>query len=267
MPSSYDQLREAAKNLALTKYRDYSNEQLDEIVKRNVQLLPSLLYSSNESQFLEGIKLSGEMDGCVEILNYRKAMAEQVAKSAETWKRSLTERRKDAILNLPIASSANGQLVVSILEETECFRGATGEELRAWYDEFLMMDDKEWDELLEGLVKEGVISFDKDSNKYYLFRVCDETLFSVFDAGTLIRYKSMFSSNDAALVAVIMLHLKSSSLPLSDDELAQQINNRFGLQVNKYKVRSICTKLQDIGLVSRKEIDNKNYIKMLGEKR
>lgn len=123
--------------------------------------LPTSKIKAN--QILKEVKLAGEV---LEERPKRKAILEQ-------WEKDLTSRREKAILNLPVSSSANGQLIAAIIEEEGA---SSAEEINTWCEELEAFDLEEIQTMLSALVEEGVLYQDEDQ-KYNLQQILTESLF------------------------------------------------------------------------------------------
>ena len=153
-----EMLKKASKERAIAVHRDKSDDELRQIIRHNGM---AALASDN---LVEVASLVGEQQGCNELLRLREqdrawkeTEAELLRRGMERWRTLLSERRKQAILNLPAATSYNGQLVAAVLEDAGC--SLTAEEIREWSDDLTAMEDEEYSKLLNALVNEGVLTF------------------------------------------------------------------------------------------------------------
>jgi len=90
-----------------------------------------------------------------------------------SWLPAQNDFRQKAVLNIPNAVSPNGQLVAAILEEED---GLTAEEIHCWCDELNAFDIADFQQLLDGLESEKVLSKDKNE-KYHLEQLCTPDLY------------------------------------------------------------------------------------------
>lgn len=169
-------IRDSRKNICLLSYRGKDSKELTAIINTNNQLIQTM---SSPSEVPRASALLGEIDACVEILNERKKVEqrkneilETVRKAKKQWKNELADRRKEAILHLPVASSYLGQLIAAILESED---GKTAEEIAQWGEDLSTINESKFRSTLLSLVKEGILVF-KDY-KYFLINLCTETLF------------------------------------------------------------------------------------------
>lgn len=165
-------LRKTSKDTYLRLHKTKSDEELRAILMHNAM-------AAQHQVGAELCKTVGESDACSEILQQRKAKREREEAEQEAfhdalsaWYRSYNERFEEAIINLPVATNYQGQLVAAILEEED---GLTAAEIAKWSAELSEMKEADYKRLLSSLVSEGVIALDKN-NKYWLLSVCDKTL-------------------------------------------------------------------------------------------
>lgn len=166
-------LIDATKSLYLLKYKDITDEKLEEISNH---LRTVGVFSSNTT---EALKALGELEACNEIMSQRRAR-KQYKKDLERtlkfafifWEEALAERRQKAVLNLPAATSYHGQLVAAVLDAED---DLTADEIRLWSDELEAMDDDLYRTLLQELVNEQIIV--AENGKYSLLTLCTEDLF------------------------------------------------------------------------------------------
>lgn len=123
--------------------------------------------------------LSVEAEVVMELITAIRKKAQTQQNAYDIWHKKWPEQyQKEALSNLLTAVSPNGQLVASILEETD---GLTADEIRSWYDELECLDDKDYQRLLDNLVKEEVLV--KENDRYYLNQLCMPDLLPVLGVG------------------------------------------------------------------------------------
>lgn len=219
--ATFDDVKRTAKELALLQHQDDTDEMLQETVKRNGAQILSNNGLSDADMSLKA-RLSGEVDGCVEIFQYRQKAREEIKEKAKKWHARLPERKAKAILNLPNAASPNGQLVAAILEETP--DGLTQKQLANWCDELSAIPEEELKSLLDGLVEEKIIELGKHKH-YRLLNVLDEDMrFSVPYLRSVLK-----DQNDG--VKLLWSFLSTQKDPIC----IQDINKLLGVQNNKIK--------------------------------
>ena len=169
--NSLNMLRAVQKDLCLKTHKNKTDEELRAILMHNAM-------AAQHQDGAELCKTVGESDACSEILQQRNKKREREEAEQEAfldalfaWRRSHNERFEKAIINLPVATSYQGQLVAAILEEED---GLTAAEIAKWSTELSEMKEAEYKRLLSSLVSEGVIAL--DSGRYWLLSVCDKTL-------------------------------------------------------------------------------------------
>jgi hypothetical protein len=166
---------------------------------------------------------------CNEIIESRKKEKEERNTASETWKSIIKQQKESNILNLPAASSANGQLIAAILEDED---GKTAEEITGWCDELAALGLDECKSLLDQLVSENILELGEDQ-KYYLLNICAPTLFpSDIDVTTWtqrhFKRHPELESYTAKLIIAIIHFFKE---PFTTDDLTERIKNLSGKDV------------------------------------
>ncbi len=214
--ANIDSVKQAAKDLALLQHQKDSDETLRQIMHRGLdQILAN--NGLTDADLIHKARLSGEVEGCAEIIKGRqKTDAEQAKKSLE-WKNRQAERKAKAILNLPFGASPNGQLVAAILEDAP--DGLTEKQLASWCDEFTAIPEEEFRALLDGLVGESILEKQEDA-RYRLLSVLDEDM---LPSAALIRKKLEDAENSIkALFALVTLQPQ----PISIHEINQLLGEQ-----------------------------------------
>ena len=85
--------------------------------------------------------------------------------------RAYQDKIRQAYTNLTAAYTPNGQLIVEILKEED---GLLKNELHAWCDELLAIEEEAFEALIQNLIGDGVIC--EKNGRYYYLRTCYETL-------------------------------------------------------------------------------------------
>lgn len=170
-----DGLRKSCKTTALQVHQDKSDEDLRKIINQNA------FNAQLTNDQIELTRLCGEIDGCKEILEWRKNEGKQkedeayaIKKAQRDWPSTVAHRRKKAILNLPVATSYYGQLVAAILDDAEHSLSAT--EIRQWSDELVAMNDSEYKKLLDDLCSEEIL-YRTNDDMYAILSLCTPDLF------------------------------------------------------------------------------------------
>ena len=214
--ATFEDVKRAAKDLALLQHRNDTDEMLREVIKRSGAQILSNTGLTDADLSLKS-RLSGEVDGCVEILRSREKANEEREKKAREWNDRLPERKAKAILNLPNAASPNGQLVAAILEEAP--DGLTEQQLASWCDELAAIPEEEFRALLDGLVGESILEKQEDE-RYRLLSVLDEDM---LPAAALIRKKlEDAETSTKALFALVV----SQRQPISIHEIKQLLGEQ-----------------------------------------
>ena len=267
---SLQSIIDATKQTALLMYKDKSNEELHSIFSHN-----SIIANGHDQ--IAAAKAVGEMQACNEILQVRQHEVIEQRKCQQKidqakqvdWPEQLPARRMKAILKLPNASGHPGQLVAAILEEeNDLDRDA----IRSWSEELLAMDDKSYEALLDGLVKEGVLAVDKKGH-YSLLRICTANLFPENPtewAKAVLTEKGV--NMDEKMLALLQ-YLADTCLPVSELDALKIAGTDYEKSYNfdcfsPPKVFALY-KLTDSGVLSKTRIDgtafNLYYFPMLGE--
>ena len=115
----------------------------------------------------EEFDAKGDYAAAEAVLSERSARPMKIANMLK----KLDEQQEQCLFNIRIAHTPNAQLIAAILEDED---GKGIEELQAWCDELSEIDKSDLAEILDLMVKDGVLYL-KDG-KYYLLRICDESL-------------------------------------------------------------------------------------------
>lgn len=161
--------RDQQKEKCIKEYKNMTRTELEAIRLKIV----TTIGQANE---YEGQKMLGEMDACNHILEVREfKQNEEYAMwdAMRHWEKSVIERRKKAILQIPAAISYHGQLIAAVLDEED---NLSAEEIRQWSNELATLDNSEYQKLLDDLCEEKVLYINDDGN-YSLLSLCTEDLF------------------------------------------------------------------------------------------
>ena len=163
------------------KHDKMSDTELRRIIDANnswIQTMPvvSATYETNKEA---AVKMA-EMEYCIEILERREtkrksdiALKNTLEKKKKKWKANELSRRDLAVLNLPVSVTYHGQLIAAILEN-EDYKSI--EELASWNEELSSFDEVTLQNILKGLVNEGILMLD-DQGKYSLLTICNDSLY------------------------------------------------------------------------------------------
>lgn len=172
--NDYDNLVEACIEKAIREHKDKSDAELEKIAMHNAVAIQTT------SDLIESSKMLGELKGCKEIQRWRAEEMERklleassIGRASASWLLGQHDRKKKAVLNLPVATSYHGQLIAAILDEED---DLTAEEIRQWSDELAAMDNKEYKKLLAALVDENILYINNNGN-YSLLTLCTSDLF------------------------------------------------------------------------------------------
>lgn len=152
--------------------RDKSETELQTTILLNGKTITTLSANPTIQEQSLAAALLAEMKACQKILDLRKSKKEHICRIIDKWRSKESDRREKAVFNLPAATSANGQLIASILEESD---GQTAEEIAGWYEELAAIDTIDFQSLLNQLVEETILTC--KNNKYYLSNICTGTLY------------------------------------------------------------------------------------------
>ena len=211
----WDDVKRTAKNLALQQHKNDSDEMLQQIVKRN---LDHVLANNglSDADMIFKARLAGEGEGCIQIINSRRAMDADYKEKNQKWRREQPDRKAKAILNLPNAATLNGQLVAAILEEVP--DGLTQKQIASWCDELEAIPEEDFKALLDGLVKEKIIELD-EKGRYSLLSVLDRDMQISGKAGG----KKVKGEPEAVLYLYAYMHANNE--PVSDLEYARLLGD------------------------------------------
>ena len=165
-----DLLQQTTRDRYLIEYVTLSDDELRQIVLDNAKKAISL--PSTASSLTALAEINGESQACNMILESRAKKRAAIKEGKENWNKQLQERKEEAILSLPAASSSRGQLITAILEDQD---GCTAEEIADFCEELSDLPEEEMQALLKELTKEGVI-YPLDG-RYHLLDICTETLY------------------------------------------------------------------------------------------
>ena len=242
--SFYDEYREKCKNL--------TDRELQEINLKNTRIVGSTPVDTNNFQTISRCYAEGMV--CKEILEWRKKYSEAI----KSWRNNLHERKEEAILNLPAATSELGQLIAAILE----FRGElNGEEICSLVKEYREVDDAEITKTLSDLEKEEIL-YKSKSKKYHLLNVCTPSLFPEniieFANAAFKKYNETLDENHIK----ILLLLKNENAPLSRKDIIEKT------AVGKFRAEDALLKLEMTKVLEEFMLDDfyVYYFKMLGER-
>ena len=138
----------------------YKDKQLSELK----QLFSIINPDSAGNDIVKKATLVGEQSAVVELmLKLQDTNRKIFDAEMDSYHKAIAKRIEENAINMKYASSPNGQLVASILEEGE---DLTAEEIGSWCDEMRTIPPKQLTELLNGLKKEGIVS--EKNGKYHL---------------------------------------------------------------------------------------------------
>lgn len=215
-------IKAQAKSNALFAHRDDSDSELREHV---VECAKMVVHVGTDIRSIgEGYRYMGEMEACSELLNQRRVADQGIENRKKDWQNGLEKRKEDALMRLPTAVTANAQLVASILEDED---GKTAEEIACWCDELEMLSDDDLQKLLEGLVKEGVISLEND--RYYLLCPCTESLVCPEEIRNRRIERSIDFCNDKtqAQAKLFLYMMERENKPLCDTDCLDLLGQYF----------------------------------------
>ena len=202
------------------QHENDSDSSLQMTILTNARLAQALPATGSSLAKLQELK--SENEACSNIIERRKRNASIIDNARKHWAATETKRRDKAILRLPNASSPAGQLIAAILEEED---GKTAQELHEWCEELEAIGDTEFRSLLNGLVAEGVLSYNQ--GKYYLITICTESLrpeFSVeWAKRRLIAAGTTYELEENLLVLWAINELKH---PADQKEIIEIINKK-----------------------------------------
>ncbi|MCQ2467687.1 MAG: hypothetical protein MJ166_09235 [Clostridia bacterium] len=255
-----EKLRQLSAEYALKKYKDCSDEELDKMIMDRFMLSASLLYSDDEKHQIQYYEIMGEIDACSEILSERKKAKDREVAKIESWLKDKNQRKIYAFKKLEYSVSPNGQLVASILEEN--LNGLRADEIRAWYDELLALNDDEYQVLLDALVDEGVLEYLDE--KYFLFRICDKSLNGI---GGYTQLRILANGGDEIKNSVFYMPfvislLEKRDLPYKIDDLLTSIN-KYDPSCSSRKIKLLIDVLKERKIVSSNS--DGIFIRFLGE--
>ena len=194
-----------------------------------------------------------------EARKIEQELQSNIKNSKKLWKSSLSNRRKESILNLSVATTYNAQLVAAILESEDC---KTEEEIFTLFNEFSEIKKEDLSELLKNLVNEEILYLSK-TGKYYLINICTEDLFPLnpIDWATKKLLLNNEEIGEEEIKIISILHEVSE--PLTEEELEDKCDC-------SYLHYDINTLLKN-KILYKQKIENENtymyYFPMLGEKK
>ena len=145
-------------------YRSKGDYELRAIISANASKIAFM--SVAEISAGAGNILMAEVEAAKRILDQRARKKKAEDAAIENYRKTVSVRRKTAILNLKAAASENGQLVTAILEDED---GKTVEDFMDW-EEFSDLGREELELFLNELCKEGMIEHREDG-RYYLLEI------------------------------------------------------------------------------------------------
>ncbi|MBR6039669.1 MAG: hypothetical protein IKP38_04215 [Clostridia bacterium] len=216
-------IKSQAKSNALYAHRDDSDDELRQSVVKCAELVSRA--GTDIRGIGEGYRYMGEMEACSELLSQRKAADQGIAKQKSEWQNGLDKRKEEAILRLPNAVSANGQLIASILEDED---GKTAEEIACWCDELEMLPEEDLQKLLDDLVKEGVLSL--EDGRYYLLCPCTESLICLEEIRNhrIDRNDDFYTPQKQAQAKLFLYMMEREKKPLCDTDCLDLLGRYFG---------------------------------------
>lgn len=271
---SVESLIASSKKLALLNLKDKSDDEIRSIFSYN----SSIACGSDQ---IAAAKAVGEMQACNEILekrekqqNAREETMSATERAIENWPRTLHDRQMKAILKLPNASGHPGQLVAAILEEEN---GLDRDAIRSWSEELLAMDDKSYEALLDGLVKEGVLAVDKEGH-YSLLRICTADLFPENPMEWAKEILAKNNTNISEEMLALLQHLADTGLPITefqaldigcDEYMKERAAKNAAIDPTRPPFVPELSRLTGSGVLSKTRIDGSRaklyYFPMLGE--
>lgn len=219
-------IKAQAKSNALFAHRDDSDSELRERVVECTKMVAHV--GTDIRSIGEGYRYMGEMEACSELLNQRIAADQGIEKRKKEWQNGLEKRKEDCLMHLPTAVTANAQLIASILEDED---GKTAEEIACWCDELDMLSDEDLQSLLDGLVREGVISLEDD--RYYLLCPCTETLVCPENVRNhrIDRDDDFYTDQKKAQAKLFLYMMERENKPLCDTDCLDLLGRYFGRYV------------------------------------
>ena len=261
---SYKLLQDTQYSVCLTSHENKSNEELEKIVMTNLRIIQAIPTINPSFESLkDGQKRMGEIRACKEILEKRKKEKEREEKklgsiknAKKLWKNELDNRRKNAILNLPVAVTYNAQLVVAILESEDY---KTADEIADYINEISSIEKDELSILLSSLVAEGILHL-ASNGEYSLLNICTAKLFPPHPVEWATKKLSIKNKTMSKVKQNIIIALEEALEPLTDIELKE----KFGYVDSEIKTLLECDVLQ------KYKCGNEDvymyYFTMLGEK-
>jgi hypothetical protein len=208
-------------------HADKGDLELRAIALGNIEKINALPSSSSPSMVAQAQLWLAETTACNEIIERRKKDKEAKQNALETWQLTIENKAESNILNLPAASSANGQLIAAILEDED---GLTAEEITGWCEELTLLGLEECKKLLDQLVAEDILELGKDQ-KYYLLNICTPSLFPS-DAGLeswmqrhFKRHPELETYTAKLIIAVIHFYFRFLKEAFTKEDLVERIQN------------------------------------------
>lgn len=186
-------LRRSSKANCLFKYRDKSDDELEELLD-NCRRFAMSIPASRTSEYLSDLaKKAGEADACLEILENRKKEREKAKKEEEKrqkekelenkkiheakkwWESKYLVRKVKTLQRCPITMSYNGQIVVAIIEGEK----EIGEDkLYEIFNEVEKMELDSFNKLLTDLqTEEAICKHEKNDSVFYALINNNDELF------------------------------------------------------------------------------------------
>ena len=227
-----------AKSNALFSHRNDSDSELRERVVECVKMIAHV--GTDIRGIGEGYRYMGEMEACSELLNQRVAADQDIENRKKEWQNGLEKRKEDALMHLPTAITANAQLIASILEDED---GKTFEEIACWCDELEMLSEEELQKLLNGLVKEGVISLEE--GRYCLLCPCIETLICPEEIRNrrIEQNVDFFNDETRAQAKLFLCMMEHENKPLCDTDCLDLFGQYFDRYFMTDEYRGANTKI------------------------
>ena len=256
---------ETWKQLRYSDLEKLSDDELRALGLNNARKIMAIPANATPSQASEGQKLLAEEQAASEILAARKEKRDKIKAAIDEWKQQEQAVPYDNFLKLKAASSANGQLVVSVLEDEG---EMSAMELAGWCEELASLDDTAFQELLDELVKERVLIV-KDG-KYRLIHVCTETLYPENPVEWGINLLKSAGVTELGLYRLILTIMNTEGEPVNAETIIQTRKTYTFLQgqdditdddfaVEDYQIKSRLQELYKDGVTQHIPVDGAEH--------
>ena len=235
------------------KCKNLTDKELQDINLKNANFVGSTPINTDNFQTISRYYAEGMV--CKEILEERKLISD----ATKSWRNELQERKENAILNLPAATSKLGQLIAATLEFND---ELSLKEICDFLNVYQEVDEPEIVKILEDLEKEEIIY--KQNEKYHILNICTPSLFpeNVIGFANNAFKKNNLKLEEKHIEILNLLNVKN--VPLSEEDILK--NSKF----NKYQVQEALSDLKNSNILDcfqSEYIEFVHYFKMLGERR